>query len=229
MRILLLFVAFLLQQSQPQPPTIYEMEGSSSYHVAGCPLAATHQLKPVTAADARSRHLSACLVCKPLDNPAIKDLIEWTEEPNAMFVTTASTVIRTSPEAASQEIATVPALTVLTLYGVQPGWARVGSGNKWRGWSPAKEENLLPRNFIGAFGTVARLDRHPDWPQTTKLAILHRQAKIGFTAEQVTLALDEPIRRVSEETAAGTVETWTYLGQVVTFSEGKVTKILSVK
>jgi hypothetical protein len=62
-----------------------------------------------------------------------------------------------------------------------------------------------------------------------KAAILRKRVRIGFTPEQVKAALKDPLRRDTEETAAGVTEVWTYVGQTITFKANRVTAIRSSK
>jgi hypothetical protein len=48
------------------------------------------------------------------------------------------------------------------------------------------------------------------WPPAVQQKVIHGQADIGFTREQVTVALGEPDRVFTRTTADGTTEVWSY-------------------
>lgn len=60
-------VAALYAQSDADPTRVivYQMEGSTDYHLHECPLSAGHAIAPITLAEAKARHLTACLLCHP--------------------------------------------------------------------------------------------------------------------------------------------------------------------
>ena len=89
-------------------------------------------------------------------------------------------------------------------------------------------ENVCPRDFLETYVVLAKM-KDTAWPVATKLAIALGRVRVGFTPKQVELALGKSLGAVSEETAGGTTEVWTYLTQVVTFTQGRVSKIVRQK
>lgn len=206
--------------------TVFSMQGSSSYHLASCELAARFRLEPTTYRDARDKGLTACTLCNPDAHPVVKNVIENTSLSHVYYVSTTAAVVRKEPIATSPILGRLTPLESRSIYEVRTGWVRVqvGKAENPKGWVRATEENLAPGDsFDAAYGIVKMEDK--PWPVATKVAILRRVAKIGFTREQVTLALGDPQTKAVEETAAGTTESWAYAGRVITFKDGRVAAI----
>lgn len=210
--------------------TVYRMRGSTSYHLASCELASRFPLQPTTYADARDEGLTSCTLCKPDAHPVVKSVIENTSMSHVYYVATVAAVVRKEPIATSPVLGRLSPLDWRSIYEMTPGWVRiqVGKAENPKGWVRATEDNLAPGTaFDAAYGIVKMEDKR--WPVATKAAILRRVAKIGFTREQVTLALGAPSTKASEETAAGVTEVWVFPDRVITFKGGVVSSIKTVQ
>jgi hypothetical protein len=58
------------------------------------------------------------------------------------------------------------------------------------------------------------------WPPDVQAAVAAGKIAVGFTPEQVRIALGEPSRKFSRTTADGTAETWAYADNPPRFSFG---------
>lgn len=75
----------------------------------------------------------------------------------------------------------------------------------------------------GCATTTTRARKHPefaDWPAAVQDRVLAGQVDIGFTREQVFVALGEPDRTFARTTSDGTTEIWSYRDRGPRFSFG---------
>lgn len=93
-----------------------------------------------------------------------------------------------------------------------------------------RENFLFTTDWLTAAVRAVRVEgRGPAWPEAVRSALARGIVRVGYSAEQVETALDKPLRRESEETAAGVVEVWIYPAQSITFTNGQVSAIRRIK
>lgn len=143
------------------------------------------------------------------------------------------TTVRASAEPTARVVATVKPIDVLMLYEAKPGWLLVSVGQgegkePLYGWVKGPADNLLHDTFFNSIRRLVTIQRQ-GWPLSVQADILRQRPRIGFTKAQVAAALEEPISKTSEETAAGTTEVWVYPAHVITFKAGKVVTVRKVE
>jgi hypothetical protein len=119
---------------------------------------------------------------------------------------------------------------------VQLGWRDEGAaadGPLRCGWLETKSQikedsNVLGSDLLWILSTSVGLNKKP-WPVAIKADILRRRPRVGFTPEQVLLALGPPLSKFERETSAGAVEVWSYPTGSVILADGKVLQIDTVK
>jgi len=82
---------------------------------------------------------------------------------------------------------------------------------------------LVVLAVAGCAGVDSRVRQHPDfanWPAAVQDKVIQGQVDIGFTREQVYVALGDPDRTFTRTTADGTSEVWTYRDRKPRFSFG---------
>jgi hypothetical protein len=145
------------------------------------------------------------------------------------YVVTVTTPVRREPARTAPAIATMQPLDMMAVEKVFANWV-CGTLTKadTRGCVPAIRANLLPRGFGDATITNAMISVNK-WPLAIRLDVLRRKARIGFTAQQVRLAVGDPLQMTQSETATGMREIWLYQSQTIAFVNGKVAEIVSSK
>jgi hypothetical protein len=119
---------------------------------------------------------------------------------------------------------------------VQLGWRDPGSGADGPlrcGWletrTPLKDDpNVLGSDLLKILSIGLELDKKT-WPIAVKADILRGRPRVGFTFEQVQLAVGRPISVFERETPSGTMEVWSYPTRSVVFAGGKVLQIDTVR
>lgn len=157
--------------------------------------------------------------------------------PWVTYVFSKPTVIRETPEPNSRVLATAPVNGFGIVMCTKPGALRIAlvkdtslskDDGAIRGWfSPTPADltaNLVPEPIERpALRDIAMKDK--PWPPAVKSSILRRRVGVGFTKDQVSVALGKPARVTSEESAAGVTEVWLYVDQSITFRSEKVSLI----
>lgn len=104
-----------------------------------------------------------------------------------------------------------------------------------RGWIRGTRANIIEGNQLTVLSRLDAMEQKT-WPAAVKQDILHGRVRIGFTKEQVEIAhaIDpsnkgRPDAKLSEETAAGVIETWKYGDVVYAFKNGRVAKVTRIE
>jgi hypothetical protein len=149
------------------------------------------------------------------------------------YLVEAPAVARESPSSTAKVVNRYPAGSIVSVTDGVTGWARVkpattGAQSDNEGWIAANPANLIPDDVFSATLRSVKVKDKP-WPAATKNAIIKKQARIGFTREQVAIALGDPLRESSEETTSGTTELLIYPGQAIKLTAGRVSSIVKSK
>jgi hypothetical protein len=146
------------------------------------------------------------------------------------------TVARAKPDTSAPIVNTYPAFSFALVKNTAPGWVYVeplpDAKTQEGGWIEPLKENLSCCDGVLPLAIRREEMRGKPWPAPVKLDIMRGKVRVGFTIEQVRLAYTtspsdtgNPLRKAIEETAAGTVETWTYQDATYTMKGGRVVKI----
>lgn len=157
---------------------------------------------------------------------------ECSDSPTGVsYVFPAPTPLLATPLPGSPRIVTAQTNAIGIVTCSTTGYLRVtlvGNDATKAGWfSATKEqvsENLLAEGVSGPVLREVQMAGKA-WPQAVTSAILRKRVRIGFTSEQVTIALGKPRRVTSEETAARVTEVWLYPDQSITFTAKRVSAI----
>jgi len=220
-------------------PVLYELKDAAkynvpvAYHLATCEQMKSLNMSPVKPVDIIDTGLAPCPFCKPLNVPAVAEMMRNTPQPRITFVSPEELPIYGEPVNTGKPIGTLGAAVLASLYQVQAGWARISSftdesERKTIGWVKATPENLVSRDRLQAIGAWLKT-QETTWPAATKSAVIRGDIKIGFTIEQLDAAAGAPISTVTEETASGTLEVRVYPGKSVSIVGGRVTRIVTTK
>lgn len=150
------------------------------------------------------------------------------------------TVARAEPDPAATVVNTYPPFSFALVKDAVGGWAYVEPTTKDAktgdsGWIQIDKEYMVN---AGALALLMRRDavESKAWTKAVKLDLIRGRVRVGFTKEQVELAYTEsprdrgkPVRKATEETAAGVVETWIYPDATYTLKAGRVAKINRVE
>jgi len=150
------------------------------------------------------------------------------EPTNMSFVAPAVTIVRAAPDPAAREIKTLQPLDVVMVYDAVPGWVHVDLLSKDEpaatGWVKAVPDDIVPDGWL-TLRVKAMTLRKYQWAARTKLDIMRQRARVGFSKNQVTLALGDPTTIRTTETKAGARAAWVYRDQVITFAGDSVVEI----
>lgn len=155
------------------------------------------------------------------------------------YLVTTPQIVRDRPELNAKAIGRLRPLDLVRVSRFTQGWLFVDSiprggtspdftQAKPIGWIEHKPDDLLQDRFGWAHFSRMTVINEP-WPVTTKIDILKRRVRVGFAASQVKTALGDPLAVVSEETATGKTEVWTFKSGLYTLTRGRVTKITKVE
>jgi hypothetical protein len=140
------------------------------------------------------------------------------------------TVMRAEPHAAARTVAKLKRFDIVSGREMVTGWLQVDGGATVvageLGWVPLARENLVRGPLEMLRGRLFRV-QHTKWPDRIKLDVIRGRIREGFTADQVRLALGDPIRRELRETAGDVAEEWLYEDRRVLFSHTGVRVITS--
>lgn len=154
--------------------------------------------------------------------------------PEAAYMVTVPESMRAQPTATAPIVGRVVPLEIVRMTRVTTGWIEIAlfqGENKPNkvGWIKGSRDNMLPEVLADVSFRLNLLTiQHKDWPDAVLANVIKHRPRMGFTTDQVTAALGDPIGKTSEETARGTTEVWTYLTAVYTFTAGKVSKVTKI-
>jgi len=233
--LLLLGIHVPAQQPQATDPNlmVYTVEGSNTFHRKYCDLIADKKAAPVAFKDLPAG-AEPCFYCKPLLNPDRSTPQTPAPPPPTLgaicYLIDASAAFHADASTSSPTLATLAPLDVVQVVKAEPGWLQIETleNPPRRGWIRATKENLIPDDW---FSTRLRLAaaKRAGWPAAVQADVARKNVRIGFTLEQVTAALGDPLRHTSEETAEGITDVLVFRGQVITLKGGSVAKIERVE
>jgi hypothetical protein len=151
------------------------------------------------------------------------------EQVDVAYLITTPTVAREKPDVASKIVNKHGVNTLVLVKEAVPDWLLVEPGtvnasNKTAGWIRANKDNLVLDGLFPAILRQVKMNGKP-WPASVKADITLKKIRVGFTSEQVLIALGDPLLKQSKETAQGTVEAWAFPEVVVTLDDGRVVAI----
>ncbi len=153
------------------------------------------------------------------------------EPTDISFVAAVPMVVRAEPSAAAPVVGKLAPADIVMVYRAQAGWLRVDllDKNNTKGWIATQDKDgMIPESWLDVRVRASKMAQKP-WPQATKIDMLRKRVRVGFTEEQVRLALGDPTTKASDETATGVVSAWAYPGRIVTFKAGKVQSIKTIE
>ena len=133
-----------------------------------------------------------------------------------------TTILRAAPDESAPRVGKLRRFDVVTGREVLAGWLRVDGDED--AWLAIERENVVR----GPFHTISRRIFHAraaNWPERVKVDVARGLIRPGFTANQVRLALGEPVARTLEQSGNSVNETWTYSDRRVRFSHRGVREI----
>jgi hypothetical protein len=133
-----------------------------------------------------------------------------------------ATLLRAAPDETAPRVGKLRRFQMVTGREVVSGWLRVDGDED--AWLSILRENVLS----GSLETITRRIFHAqsaDWPERVKADVARGLIRPGFTANQVRLALGEPLARTLERSGDSVNETWTYSDRRVRFSHRGVREI----
>jgi hypothetical protein len=160
---------------------------------------------------------------------------------NVSFVADKALPIYEAMDTKSKVIRPLAPLEIAAILEIQPGWAKVAGGLKnprpgqrntrFEGWvegGPATATYLIAKDMTDTGSLLGTLGEKT-WSIADKHAILRGVPRVGFSVEQLDLAMGEPASSLTEETPAGVIEVRSYGKTTVTISKSKVTRVLTAK
>ena len=232
----LLFVGLVgLVAAAQQPQAYYDrivyLTSTGIFHRKDCNDISGRETRAIRVGDLPS-DAAECPNCKPLD--ASRDPVPVVKDLGLLFVVGSPTVIRSGATATSPKLATAQPLEILEVQQVTAGWLKIRAHIQKQdvdGWiaAGAKDvEGLVAGTVFDMYVRIITLEKQA-WPVAVKVDILRNRIRIGFTGDQVALAVGKPLRRTTVETAKGLTETWFYPTQSVIFTLGKVSSIVTTE
>lgn len=146
-----------------------------------------------------------------------------------LYLVSAPTSVHAEPAVRSRTTARLRPFDIVT--GQQSGnWLRIesSSGGVDSGWIPLVPENVIREPL----DTLKRRVFHVNqtrWPDRVKLDIVRGQVRTGFTADQVKLALGDPVTKELVGAGENVTETWIYQDRRIAFSHTGVSTIEPVE
>ncbi len=147
------------------------------------------------------------------------------EAPAVLYLVSAPTAVHAEPTARSRTTGKLQPFDIVTGRQVDQ-WFLIesSSGGPESGWIP-----LLPENVVhGSLDAVKRRvfhARRARWPDRVKMDVVRGHVRAGFTADQVSLALGDPVSKELVGTGDSATETWTYQDRRIAFSHTGVSAI----
>ena len=215
-------------QAQSKDKTVYLAEGSTIFHRKDCNSLSGRIVE--RRLSELGKGFDPCGICKPLapDPPPTVPA-----DKSIPYLVTAPTVARKTPESGATIVNRFQPLQVIEILEIVLGWARVrpatgAAENTEQGWIAANPDNLIADDLFSAVLRFVQV-QEKSWPTTVKIDIIKRHARVGFTKEQVRLALGDPSMVATEETAGGTTEVWTYPSRTISFKGERVAAIRTIE
>jgi hypothetical protein len=153
------------------------------------------------------------------------------DAPKVLYVASAPVTARADPDARSRAVFKLEAYDVVSGRELIAGWLKVDEatveGSTGPGWIPVARENLVAASLEALKGRVFRVQQ-TKWPERIKMDVVRGRIRAGFTANQVKVALGDPLSKSLRRSADTVAEEWTYADRRIVFSHSGVEKIESL-
>jgi hypothetical protein len=151
--------------------------------------------------------------------------------PRVLYVVSESVQMRIDPDPRSRAISRLKPYDVVAGRQLVEGWlkideATVAAGGE-SGWIQIAPENLVTTTLEALKFRMFRVQQ-TKWADRIKMDVVRGRIRAGFTANQVQLALGDPVRKSLRQTANDVWEEWTYHDRRIVFSHTGVTAIESL-
>jgi hypothetical protein len=148
-----------------------------------------------------------------------------------LYVVSEAVTVRVDPNARSGAMFKLQPYDVVSGRQLVAGWLRVdgatAAGAGESGWIPVAPDDLVTTTLEALQGRVFRVQQ-TNWPERIKMDVVRGRVRQGFTANQVQLALGDPLRKSLRPSAGGVAEEWTYEDRRIVFSHTGVAAIESL-
>ncbi len=150
------------------------------------------------------------------------------DAPRVLYVVSEAVTVRVDPSARSRAMSKLQPYDVVSGRQLVEGWLQVDevseSGTGGTGWIPVAPENLVTTSLEALKRRVFRVQL-TKWPDRIKMDVVRGRIRQGFTANQVQLALGDPLRKSLRPAGDGVAEEWTYDDRRIVFSNTGVAAI----
>ena len=144
------------------------------------------------------------------------------------FVAFAVTDVRDGPKASAKVVRRLQPFEVVMAYDAVPGWVHVdllADTDPSSGWVRASTmDDVISASWLDLRLKVQTLTAKA-WPFAAKRDILRQRPRVGFSKQQVELAIGIPVSIRTTETKAGERARWVYRHRVVTFAGDRVVEV----
>jgi hypothetical protein len=145
--------------------------------------------------------------------------------PLILYVVSEATSVGAALEAKSAVLLKLKRYDLVSGREAAPGWLQLeGAGG---GWIPLVRDNMVRGSIEAVKYRLFRAQR-TKWPDSVKMDVVRGRIREGFTADQVQLALGDPVSKDLRRTAADIAEEWTYTDCRILFSHSGVAAIASI-
>jgi hypothetical protein len=141
-----------------------------------------------------------------------------------LYLVSKSTAIQAEPHDGARRIGRLHRFDVVSGREAVRGWLRLdpsaavsGAG----GWIRIARENIVAGTGEALRSRLFRIQQ-TKWPTRVKVDVARGVIRRGYTAEQVQLALGDPVRKDLRHRNGDVTESWTYADCVVVFSHSAV-------
>jgi hypothetical protein len=143
-----------------------------------------------------------------------------------LYLVAETTTMRAAPHTNAPVIRKLQQYELLTGRETIAGWLHVegASSGDADGWIAIDRDNVLRGPLETLKRRLFRI-QEARWPERVKLDVARGRIREGFTADQVRLALGDPLRKELQRSGDSVSEAWTYESQRVHFSHTGVRDI----
>jgi hypothetical protein len=141
------------------------------------------------------------------------------QTPCVRYLVSEPTTVRVAPADRARAVAKLKRFDIVTGCDVVAGWLHVeaSSAGVAAGWIPLVADNVITVTLDTLKRRIFRIERMR-WSERIKVDIARGRIRNGFTADQVQLALGEPLNKQLVHAGENVSETWIYDDRRVTFS-----------
>jgi hypothetical protein len=150
------------------------------------------------------------------------------DAPKVLYVVSEALTARVDPDQRSRAVFKLQPYQVVSGRQLVEGWLRVDqatvAGATEPGWIPVAADDLVTTSLEALQGRVFRVQQ-TRWPNRIKMDVVRGRIREGFTANQVKVALGDPLRKSLRHSASDVAEEWTYADRRIVFSHTGVAAI----